>query len=127
MKKANPINNQHGFTLIEIIAVLIILGILAAVAVPKYVDLTEEANESAVNAQASALSSASAMNYAKYKLNPDSTDYQTITGCDDATLLVEDWDGDKFSLDTGAYSANFTLMLTNGDIPPTQTCTVYTD
>jgi MSHA pilin protein MshA len=37
------IKNQKGFTLIEIIAVLVILGILAAVAVPKYLDLSGQA------------------------------------------------------------------------------------
>ena len=36
------LGNQRGFTLLEIIAVLVILGILAAVAVPKYIDLQEE-------------------------------------------------------------------------------------
>jgi len=32
---------KNGFTLIEVIAVLVLLGILAAVAVPKYVDMSE--------------------------------------------------------------------------------------
>jgi prepilin-type N-terminal cleavage/methylation domain-containing protein len=37
------LNSEQGFTLIEIIAVLVILGILAAVAVPKFIDLQNEA------------------------------------------------------------------------------------
>ena len=43
MKKTLTLRNQKGFTLIEIIAVLIILGILAAIAVPKYMGLTQDA------------------------------------------------------------------------------------
>ena len=39
--------NEKGITLIEIIAVLVILGILAAVAVPKYMDMAEEARNKA--------------------------------------------------------------------------------
>ena len=39
--------NQKGFTLIEIIAVLVILGILAAVAIPRFMDLTTVASDKA--------------------------------------------------------------------------------
>jgi MSHA pilin protein MshA len=41
------LKNQKGFTLIEIIAVLVILGILAAVAVPKFMGLQDDAKNSA--------------------------------------------------------------------------------
>lgn len=50
MKKINPIRNQKGFTLVEIIAVLIILGVLSAVAVPRYMSLTTDARNSAAMA-----------------------------------------------------------------------------
>ena len=47
-KGNNPLKNEEGFTLIEIIAVLVIMGILAAVAVPKFFDLQTRAREKAV-------------------------------------------------------------------------------
>ena len=81
MKKKRFLKGEEGFTLIEIIAILIILGILAAVAVPKYIDLTANAELRALDAGISELNGRESLTWANIKIS-------TAGWVDDATTFA---------------------------------------
>ncbi len=67
------LKERKGFTLIELIIVIVILGILAAVAIPKFAGMSSEARTAAVKGMAGSISSAATIAHGKWLISPSAT------------------------------------------------------
>ena len=70
MIKSSFIPNQAGFTLIEIMAVLVIISVLASVATKKYIDITDLAEDRAIQAGITELNSRETLTWTNHKFAP---------------------------------------------------------
>ena len=73
------LRSEAGFTLIELVIVIVILGILASVAIPRYEDMREQARVSTLKGQLGSIRSAVAIQYARNALN-NSAAFPTLDG-----------------------------------------------
>ncbi|MDH4133199.1 MAG: type II secretion system GspH family protein [Gammaproteobacteria bacterium] len=113
---------QAGFTLIELVMVIVILGILAATAVPKFINLSQDAYQAATNGFAGALGSASAINYASRSAN--NTKGVPVANCTDLSGALEGGLPATHTITSAAIAAGTTATCTvTGQGSPATTAT----
>ena len=115
---------QRGFTLIELVMVIVILGVLAAVAIPKFVDLKTDARTAALAGVAGALSSAAAINYASRSANI--ANGNAVTNCSHVATSMQGGVPAEYSITAAAVAANASVSCTLSTVSTPVITTTFT-
>jgi MSHA pilin protein MshA len=89
MRFIRAIRSKKGFTLVELVIIIVVLGIIAAVAVPKYLDITTEAKEASCKASLGALRSGISIWYAREAARGNTPTYPPIDSLRTVNVVMD--------------------------------------
>lgn len=123
-------NDNKGFTLIELVMVIVILAILAAVAIPRFIDLQEDAKRSTAKGIGGAIAGAANILHSQFLIRGTQYQLGTTAGHESTTAIL--WNaniqgatvtandnvtmaGNSIGVTIGVSGSTYTMTFTGGN------------